>query len=34
MSVQVAITKLELKVGLAKVRGKVGACIWKVMGIK
>ena len=30
LSVQVAITKLELKVGLAKVKSRLGAYVWKV----
>ena len=34
LSVQVAITKLELKVGLAKVKNRFGTYVWKVMGIK
>jgi len=34
LSVQIAATKLELKVGLAKIKSRFGAYIWKVMGIK
>jgi len=30
LSVQVAITKLELKVGLAKVKNRFGSYVWKV----
>jgi hypothetical protein len=30
LSVQFAITKLELKVGLAKVKSRFGAYVWRV----